>query len=91
MPIIHLPTPIRKLACGSSEVQVQGETLGRALDALESQHPGICQRIVDSHGRLHRHVRIFRNEDDVSNEQDWRNAPLSERDSVFMIMAMAGG
>ena len=62
---IRIPTTLRTLTGGSSEVQVEGSTVGEVLDALESAHPGFKERLLDEQGGLRRFVNVFVADDDV--------------------------
>ena len=87
---IRIPTTLRTLTGGSSEVQVEGATVGEALDALESAHPGFKERILDDDGGLRRFVNVFVADDDV-RYLDGVNTPVPDGETVSIIPAVAGG
>ena len=62
---IRIPTTLRTLTGGSSEVQVEGSTVGEALTALDEAHPGFKDRLFDEDGNLRRFVNVFVADDDV--------------------------
>ncbi|MYB86689.1 MAG: MoaD/ThiS family protein, partial [Acidimicrobiaceae bacterium] len=41
---VRVPTTLRVLTAGASEVAVDGSTLAEVLDSLESSHPGFRDR-----------------------------------------------
>jgi thiamine biosynthesis protein ThiS len=90
MATIYVPTILRKFTKSKADVQVTGKTVGEALDALESNCPGIRNQLLDSQGALLKHVKVFLNDDDVGHE-DWKNLALHDRDKILIITAMAGG
>ena len=62
---VRVPTTLRTLTAGASEVTVDGATVGEVLSALEAQHPGFAERLLDDEGGLRRFVNVFVADDDV--------------------------
>ena len=87
---IRVPTTLRVLTAGSSEVEVDGTTLAEVLDALESSHPGFRDRILDDAGDLRRFVNVFVSDDDV-RFLNGLNTEVAEGDTVSIVPAVAGG
>jgi molybdopterin synthase sulfur carrier subunit len=87
---IRIPTTLRTLTAGSSEVQVEGATVGEVLDALESAHPGFKERLIDDDGSLRRFVNVFVADDDV-RYLDGVGTPVPDGETVSIIPAVAGG
>jgi molybdopterin converting factor small subunit len=61
----RIPTPPRALTGGSGEVLVDGETVGAALQALESRREGILARLHDGVGAIRGFVNVYVGEDNV--------------------------
>jgi molybdopterin converting factor small subunit len=87
---IRIPTTLRTLTAGSSEVQVEGATVGEVLDALEAAHPGFKERLLDEQGGLRRFVNVFVADDDV-RYLDGLGTPVPDGETVSIIPAVAGG
>ena len=49
---VRVPTQLRSLSGGASEVTVEGQTVGEVLGALEKAHPGFHGRLFDDGGKL---------------------------------------
>ncbi len=62
---VRIPTQLRPLAAGQSEVAVEGGTVGEVLKALDAAHPGFQDRLFDETGALRRFVNVFVDEEDV--------------------------
>ncbi|MEO7555561.1 MAG: MoaD/ThiS family protein, partial [Acidimicrobiales bacterium] len=62
---VRVPTTLRTLTGGASEVEVDGETVGEVFAALEGRHPGFKERLLDDEGGLRRFVNVFVADDDV--------------------------
>lgn len=87
---IRIPTTLRTLSGGAAEVQVDGATVGEALKALESAHPGFTERLLDDGGALRRFVSVFVADDDVRYLQGL-DTPVPDGETVAIIPAVAGG
>jgi molybdopterin synthase sulfur carrier subunit len=90
MATIRIPTPLRKYTQGKEEVQVAGATVHAVIEALESSHPGIRERILDDAGKVRRFVNVFVGEEDIRFLENLQT-PVAERDEISIIPAIAGG
>lgn len=50
MPTVFLPTQLRDLTDGVTQVEVEAESLRLVLDALECRFPGVRARLCDDDG-----------------------------------------
>ena len=87
---VRVPTTLRTLTAGASEVTVDGATVGEVLASLEAQHPGFAERLLDDQGGLRRFVNVFVADDDV-RFLDGLATPVPEGETVSIIPAVAGG
>lgn len=87
---VRIPTTLRPLAGGSSEVEVEGGTVGDVLKALDAAHPGFSDRLLDDEGGLRKFVNIFVADDDV-RFLDGLGTPVPDGETVAIIPAVAGG
>jgi sulfur-carrier protein len=90
VPAIRIPTQLRNLSGGSSEVQVEGSTVGQALKALEAAHPGFAERIFDDSGALRRFVNVFVSDEDV-RFLEGLETPVEAGTTISIVPAVAGG
>jgi molybdopterin converting factor small subunit len=90
MTVIRLPTPLRPFAEGRVEVNVEGASVGAALQDLTRQHPGLRPHLYTEGGGLRAYVNVFRNEDDVRTLQG-EATPLREDDRLLIVPSIAGG
>ena len=84
---VAIPTPLRSYTDERARVEAQGDTLGELLDDLERQFPGMRFRMIDEHGRVRRHIKLFL--DDETTEDLGR--ALGETRDVHIICALSGG
>ncbi|HVM20216.1 MAG TPA: ubiquitin-like small modifier protein 1 [Egibacteraceae bacterium] len=87
---IRIPTPLRTATAGASVVEVQADTVGDALAALEQAHPGVAERLLDGDGNLRRFVNVFVDDEDVRFAQGLAT-PVRAGSTVSIIPAVAGG
>jgi len=87
---VRVPTTLRTLTAGASEVEVEGTTVGEVLGSLDASHPGFSERILDENGKLRRFVNVFVSDDDVRFLQGL-DTPVPAGETVSIVPAVAGG
>jgi molybdopterin converting factor small subunit len=87
---VRLPIILRQHVGGSSTITAEGVTVGELFGKLVAQYPGLKGQLVTEEGSLHRFVNVYRNDDDI-RYLDLLDTPLSDRDVVSIIPAVAGG
>lgn len=90
MATVRIPSPLRKLTNGKEEVSASGATVGELLASLETQFPGIKERICDDTGKVRRFVNIFANDEDIRFLANLET-PVKEADEISIVPAIAGG
>jgi sulfur-carrier protein len=87
---VRIPTQLRSLSGGNSEVKVEGGTVAATLKALEAAHPGFNDRLFDESGRLRRFVNVFVADEDI-RFLDGIDTPVADGTTVSIVPAVAGG
>jgi molybdopterin synthase sulfur carrier subunit len=87
---IRIPTQLRALAGGESEVAVDAATVSEALKELDARHSGFAERLFDEQGELRRFVNVFVADEDIRFLQGVDTA-LDDGTVVSIIPAVAGG
>ncbi len=87
---VLIPSPLRTLTQGVSEVEIEGATLDDVIKNLDAKYQGIKARICDEQGKLRRFVNVYVNEEDVRFLQS-EATTLKSGDTVSIIPAIAGG
>jgi len=90
MPTVRIPTQLRTLTGGTSEVAVDGSTVAEVLKALDAAHPGFQDRLFDESGRLRRFVNVFVADEDIRFQQGV-DTPVADGQTVSIVPAVAGG
>ena len=86
---VKIPSQLRPATDGEGEVEVEGGTVGEALDAVFEEHDGLRERITED-GTLRRFVNVYVSGEDI-RFQDGLETELSDGDEVTILPAVAGG
>lgn len=87
---VRIPTTLRTLSGGESEVKVEGADVREVFARLEEAHPGFASRLLDDDGNLRKFVNVFVADDDI-RFLDKLDTPVPEGETVSIIPAVAGG
>ncbi len=87
---VRIPTPLRRLTGGKGEVDLEGTNITALINSLETEFPGMKERLCDEAGAVRRFVNIYVNEEDIRFHQGLET-PVQEGDEVSIIPAIAGG
>ena len=90
MPSVRIPTPLRKLTAEKDEVSVSASNIGDLIEVMESQYPGIKDRLCDESGDVRRFINLYVNNEDI-RFLNGKDTELKEEDIVSIIPAIAGG
>ena len=91
MPIqVRIPVQLRSLTNGEEVVNASGSSVLEMIDDIDKRFPGVKDRICESDGKVRRFVNIFVNEEDIRFLENLQT-PVSEKDEVSIIPAIAGG
>ncbi|MDH3227338.1 MAG: MoaD/ThiS family protein [Thermoleophilia bacterium] len=90
MSLVRIPPVLRQAVGGEREVEVPGSTVAEVLDNLYDAHPAVKAQLQSEDGELHRFVNVYLNDEDV-RMLSWLDTPVSDRDRILILPAMAGG
>jgi adenylyltransferase/sulfurtransferase len=91
MPVtITIPTPLRQFAAGQSEIQVEAQTAGEALNQLTTTHSELRRHLFNDQNGLRNFVNVYVNDEDIRhvNGQD---TPVKDGDTILIVPSIAGG
>jgi len=86
MPLVRLRSPLRELAGGKTELDIEGNTLGEVIRRLEQAYPQLGGWVLDEQGTLRQHVNLF-----VNGEQARLEAPVTSSDRIHVLPSISGG
>ena len=86
---VRIPTILRTYTDGQKAVDASGDTLAGLIEDLETNHPGLRDRLIEGDD-LRRFVNVYINDEDV-RFIGGLEAPLADGDQVVVLPAVAGG
>ncbi len=86
---VKIPAQLRNLTGNESEAEVEGDSVGEALDALYERFDGLRDRITED-GELRRFVNVYVGGEDI-RFGDGLDTTLSDGDEITILPAVAGG
>jgi molybdopterin converting factor small subunit len=86
MATVTLRAPLKDLAGGASELEMEGTTVGDVLRGVEAAHPKLEGWILDEQGRVRQHVNVF-----VNGERLKEDAPVAAGDRLHVLPSISGG
>ena len=88
--IILIPTALKQLTEGNSEVAVEAKTVGEALDQLTKIHTGIKKHLYTEGNVLRNFVNVYVNDEDI-RYQSGLDTPVADGIAISIIPSIAGG
>ena len=88
--LVRIPTPLRRMTNGLSQVEMDESNLSEMIDKLESDYPGFKERLLDEEGELRYFVNIYLNGEDV-RFLDGLGTTAKSGDEISIVPAVAGG
>ncbi|HEY2320561.1 MAG TPA: MoaD/ThiS family protein [Solirubrobacteraceae bacterium] len=86
MAVVSVRGPLRKLAAGRAEHELEGATVVEVMKALEVRHPEVRGWILDERGAIRRHINVF-----VNGERGGEATAVAAGDRVEVLPAITGG
>ena len=90
MSVIRLPQVLRQQANNERAIEVDGATIGDAVEALVGRYPALASQLLTADGELHRFVNVYLNGRDVRYLAGLET-PVEARDEIRLLPAIAGG
>ena len=87
---VKLPTQLRDAAGGATSAEVEGGTVGEALDALYDRHGELRNRMADDGGGLRRFVNVYLGGEDI-RFLEGLESPVPDGAELTVLPAVAGG
>ncbi|HZM98036.1 MAG TPA: molybdopterin-synthase adenylyltransferase MoeB, partial [Pyrinomonadaceae bacterium] len=91
MPVtISIPAPLRQFAGGQSQLVVEAQTAGEALDQLTSTHSGLRRHLFNDQNVLRNFVNVYLNDEDIRHASG-PETPVKDGDTIMIVPSIAGG
>jgi photosystem II stability/assembly factor-like uncharacterized protein/molybdopterin converting factor small subunit len=86
MAMVALRSPLRELAGGESQLEIEGSTLGEVIGRLEGSFPKLSGWVLDERGRIRPHINLF-----LNGEVAKLDAAVSSGDRIHVLPSITGG
>ena len=91
MPVtISIPAPLRQFAGGQSQIVVEANTAGEALDLLTSTHAALRKHLFNDQNVLRNFVNVYLNDEDIRHASG-PQTPVKDGDTIMIVPSIAGG
>lgn len=87
---VKIPTPLRPMTAGKSEVKIEGSTVGEVLLKMDSEFKGFGERVLDEGKSVKRFINVFVNEDNIRDKKELETE-LKNGDTISILPSIAGG
>jgi adenylyltransferase/sulfurtransferase len=87
--IIQIPTALRGFTERKSEIEVEGQTAGEAVNALAELYPDLRQHLYQGKD-LRSFINVFVGETNIK-KLDGLDTKLSGGETIMLVPAIAGG
>jgi molybdopterin converting factor small subunit len=71
-------------------VVLEGRTVGEVLDSFRTRFPDAGARFFSANSKTSRFVNLYLNDEDIRFLKDLET-PVSDRDTLSIVLAIAGG
>ena len=90
--VFHIPGYLRAFTAGSNRVELEDRpaTVGDALEALWTAHPGVRDRVVTEQGAVRQHVNVFVGSESIRYSGGLAT-PVPEGSEISIVPAVSGG
>ncbi|MGH2405954.1 MAG: molybdopterin-synthase adenylyltransferase MoeB, partial [bacterium] len=88
---VLIPTPLRQYAGRQDAVEVDGQTVGEALQNLTERYGDLRKHLYSDDGRLRSFVNVYLNDEDIRYLSNKENTGVKENDVISIVPSIAGG
>ena len=87
---ILIPTPLRQFAGGKSEVEVEGATVGDALNELTTEFSDLRKHLFTEQNALRNFINVYLGDEDI-RYLDGSETAVPDGETLMIVPSIAGG
>ncbi len=87
---IVIPTALRQFAGGQSEIEVEANTAGEALEQLTATHANLKKHLYNDGGNLRNFVNVYVGDEDI-RDLDGLETAVKSGTEILIVPSIAGG
>ncbi len=85
---VRIPSPLRQYTEWTAEVELEGRTVRELLDSFKARFPDAGERFFSA--KTSRYMNLYLNDQDIRSLGNL-DTPVSEKDILSIVFAIAGG
>ncbi|MFN2556292.1 MAG: ubiquitin-like small modifier protein 1 [Nitriliruptorales bacterium] len=89
MPVVRIPSVLRKHTEGAAKVDASGRTVREVIDEVLTRYPALREQLLDS-GDVRGFVNVYLDDEDI-RYLDGLDTNVEETSEVAIMPAVAGG
>ncbi len=89
MPVVRIPTVLRKHTAGEAKVEASGSTVREVFDDLVTAHPGLEADLLED-GQVRGFINVYVEDEDIRYVSGI-DTPVDADDEIAIMPAVAGG
>jgi sulfur-carrier protein len=89
MPVVRIPTVLRKHTDGQAKVEAAGGTVREVFQQLTTNHPGIEEQLFDG-DEVRGFINVYVDDEDIRYVQGL-DTPVEDDTEIALMPAVAGG
>lgn len=89
MPVVRIPTVLRKHTDGNAKVEGSGATVGAVLEDVTAAYPGLEDQLFEG-GEVRGFINVYVDDEDI-RYVDGLASPVEDDSEVAIMPAVAGG
>ena len=89
MPVVRIPTVLRKHTDGEAKVEAAGDTVGEVFRELVDRHPGLEDQLLDG-DEVRGFINVYVQDEDI-RYLNGLATPVTEDAEIAIMPAVAGG
>ncbi len=89
MPVVRIPSVLRKHTEGASKVEASGRTVREVIDEVVTRYPAMREQLLDS-GDVRGFVNVYLDDEDI-RYLEGLDTKVEEDSEVAILPAVAGG
>jgi molybdopterin converting factor small subunit len=84
---VRIPPLLYSYTGGGKLFEIEAETAGGAIAALDRKFPGLAFRLIDEQNQIRPHINIFLGDESIRD----LNTPITRAIEIFIVGALSGG
>lgn len=89
MPVVRIPTVLRKHTDGNAKVEASGGTVGEVFDDLTARHPGLREQLLED-DKVRGFINVYVDDEDI-RYLDGLGSDVESDSEIAIMPAVAGG